>query len=251
MKEKIVQTALGITIIGAGRVSARQIAKSVSLAPYVVAADGGAKTALKNRVQPDLVIGDFDGGDARRAGVSAARLHRIDEQVSTDFEKCLYSIDAPFAIAHGVTGSRFDHSLAAMNAIARQRGFPVLVLSGKDVIFLSPPRLVLHLPIGTRRFHWPRFRGAARGWNIRLTVWNFRLWGGLARRTGPAPKPSGWNSPPCICWLFYRGSIWKALWMRLGSAIGQVDRQTTKRSFFILLVHIQPSLAHGFDTGIQ
>lgn len=155
MKEKIVQTALGITIIGAGRVSAKQIAKSVSLAPYVVAADGGAKTALKNRVQPDLVIGDFDSGDARRAGIPAAHLHRIDEQVSTDFQKCLYSVETPFAIAHGVTGSRFDHSLAAMNALASHRGFPVLVLSGKDVIFLGLPRLELNLPIGTRLSLFP------------------------------------------------------------------------------------------------
>ncbi len=155
MKETIVQTPLGITIIGAGRTVAKQFAKSRALAPIVVAADGGAKVALKNGVVPDAVIGDFDGIGARHGRVPAARFHRIAEQETTDFEKCLYSVNAPFAIALGVTGTRFDHSLAAMNAIARHRGFPVLVLSGKDVIFRCPARLELNLPIGTRLSLFP------------------------------------------------------------------------------------------------
>jgi thiamine pyrophosphokinase len=165
MKEKIVQSPLGITIIGAGRVSSKQIVKSLSLAPYVVAADGGAKVALKNSAMPDAVIGDFDGVGPWRNQIPASRFYRISEQVSTDFEKCLRSIDTPFAIAHGVTGSRFDHSLAAMNALASHRGFPVLVLSGKDLIFLCPPRLVISLPIGTRLSLFPmaEVQGRAEG----------------------------------------------------------------------------------------
>jgi thiamine pyrophosphokinase len=165
MKEKIVQTALGITIIGAGRVSSKQIAKSLSLAPFVVAADGGAKVALKKGITPDAVIGDFDGGGDWRGAIPAARIHRISEQISTDFEKCLYSIVTPFAIAHGVTGSRFDHSLASINALAKHNTFPVFILSGKDVIFLCPPKLSLDLPIGTRLSLFPlaKVRGRAEG----------------------------------------------------------------------------------------
>ncbi|MFT4715661.1 MAG: thiamine pyrophosphokinase [Paracoccaceae bacterium] len=150
MKEKIVQTKLGITIIGAGRSSAKQIKKSRTLAPFVLAADGGVHCALKYGVIPDAVIGDLDGLMNMDIAVAAQGIHRIPEQDSTDFEKCLYSIDAPFVIAHGVTGSRFDHSLAAMNALIKYFPLPVIVVSGKDLIFVCPPELHLPLPVGTR-----------------------------------------------------------------------------------------------------
>jgi thiamine pyrophosphokinase len=203
MKEKIVQTALGITIIGAGRVSSKQIGKSLSLAPFVVAADGGAKVALKEGVSPDAVIGDFDGefngGEDWRRSHPAARVHRIDEQVSTDFEKCLYSMDAPFAIAHGVTGSRFDHSLAAMNALAKHHAFPVFILSGKDVIFLCPPELTLDLPIGTRLSLFPlaKVQGRAEGLEYPIDGLTFSPLGriGTSNRTIAKSVPLEFDAP--------------------------------------------------------
>ncbi len=155
MIEKIVQTELGITIIGAGRVRSKQISKAVRLAPYVLAADGGLDQALESGLIPDAVIGDLDGVSASMSGVPADRLHRVSEQTSTDFEKCLYSVSTPLVIALGVTGSRFDHSLAAMNALAKYPDLPIIVVSGKDLIFLCPLDLRLSLPIGTRLSLFP------------------------------------------------------------------------------------------------
>ena len=165
MKEKIVQTQLGITIIGAGSVRARQISKSRQLAPFVLAADGGVRNARKSGCQPDAVIGDLDGLAADEYDTPAERMYKVSEQDSTDFEKCLYSIDAPFAIAHGVTGSRFDHSLAAMNALVKTADMPVIVVSGKDLIFVCPAELHLKLPVGTRLSLFPmaRIRGQSQG----------------------------------------------------------------------------------------
>ncbi|NOX41147.1 MAG: thiamine pyrophosphokinase, partial [Alphaproteobacteria bacterium] len=146
MREKIVHSATGITIIGAGRSSVRQIARAVALAPCVVAADGGGRTALAAGLMPEAIIGDMDSlsrGDWGK--FPPERLHKIAEQDSTDFEKCLYSIDAPFVLALGVTGSRLDHSLAAMNILTRQTEQPVLILTAHEVIFLCPPKLCLNL----------------------------------------------------------------------------------------------------------
>lgn len=170
MNEKIVQTPLGITIVGAGRVRAGQISRSRQLAPFVLAADGGAHHLLKMQDLPDAVIGDLDGlGDAETA-IPANRIHRVAEQDSTDFEKCLYSIEAPFVIAHGVTGSRFDHSLAALNAMAKYTKMPVIVVSGKDLIFVCPPDLNLSLPLGTRLSLFPMAQISGRSKGLKYKV---------------------------------------------------------------------------------
>lgn len=158
MKEKIVQTPLGITIIGAGRVRDGQLTRSRQLAPFVVAADGGLRHVRKSGFVADAVIGDLDGVRGIENQIAPERIHRIDEQDSTDFEKCLYATNAPFVIAHGVTGSRFDHSLAAMNALVKYAAMPVIVVSGKDLIFVCPASLHLSLPVGTRLSLFPMAR---------------------------------------------------------------------------------------------
>jgi len=156
MREKIVHSATGITIIGAARSSVRQIARAVALAPTVVGADGGAARALAAGLSPHAVIGDLDSLSHRaRAQFPPERLHLIAEQDSTDFEKCLYSIAAPFVLAIGVTGTRLDHSMAAMSILTRQTAQPVLILTASEVIFLCPRDLRLDVPRGTRLSLFP------------------------------------------------------------------------------------------------
>jgi len=151
MKQKIVHTALGVTLFGGGHIKKQQITRAVKLAPFIVAADKGALTALRLGLVPEAVIGDMDGPARALAGrMPLERIHRIAEQDSTDFEKCLANIDAGFVIAVGVTGSRLDHSLAAMNALCKFPDLPVIVLSGKDMCFLCPVEITLDLPVGTR-----------------------------------------------------------------------------------------------------
>jgi thiamine pyrophosphokinase len=167
MNQKIVHTTPRITLFGGGEIKKQQISRAVKLATYIVAADKGALTALRHGLVPDAVFGDMDGDAGELAKVLPAdRIHRIAEQDSTDFEKCLYSIAADFVIALGVTGNRLDHSLAAFNALCKFPDMRVVILSGKDMCFLSPLTITLDLPVGTRLSLFPM--GEASGSSVGL-----------------------------------------------------------------------------------
>ncbi len=161
--EKIVQAAAGITLLGAGPTKKPQFLQALALAPVLVAADGGVKTALKFAQIPTAVIGDMDSLPPDVNGVLPPEIfHRISQQDTTDFDKCLARIVAPFAIATGVTGARVDHTLGVLNSLSRFQEFPVLVLSDCDVIFACPAVLRLRLPVGTRFSLFPMAAATAR-----------------------------------------------------------------------------------------
>lgn len=151
-----------VTLIGGGPFSPDDLALSLSLGPVIAAADGGADSALAHGLVPQAVIGDFDSlSEAARKAIPADHLHRVTEQDSTDFEKCLTRIAAPLVLAVGFSGARQDHFLAALNALARRIGPPCILIAGADVITLCPPALALDLPAGTRVSLFPM--GACRG----------------------------------------------------------------------------------------
>ena len=50
------------------------------------------------------------------------------EQETTDFEKALYCTTAPVTIGLGMTGRRFDHTLAALDAVTRHGKDRVIIL---------------------------------------------------------------------------------------------------------------------------
>lgn len=151
----ILTTDRGVTLIGGGAVDPVQAAMARDRAPVVVAADGGADAALSLGWQPAAVIGDFDSiSPAAQAAIPAERLHRIAEQDSTDFAKCLRNLDAPFVLALGFTGPRLDHALAALTTLCHDPR-PVLLIGGEDVIFRAPRDLALELAPGTRVSIWP------------------------------------------------------------------------------------------------
>jgi len=117
----------------------------------LVAADGGATRVLRAGRMPDAVIGDFDSIDAfARAAIAADRQHRIAEQESTDFDKCLRSVAAPLILAVGFTGWRLDHTLAAFNTLVRHPEQRCIVIGSHDLCFLAPARIRLRLPPGVR-----------------------------------------------------------------------------------------------------
>ena len=146
-----VQSRGGVTLIGAGHPRREDLDEALKLAPTLVAADGGAAYALAMGHRPAAVIGDYDSLDPEvlRGFSEAERLH-VAEQDTTDFEKCLSRIDAPFVIATGVTAGRIDHALAAYSVLVRRVGPPTLILAEEDVVFAAPARVALDLPRGTR-----------------------------------------------------------------------------------------------------
>ena len=150
MTEAIVQATEGITLAGGGRFSASLLSFARSLAPRLVAADGGADRLLAYGAEPDAVIGDFDSISNAAQLRLAGRLFPMREQVTTDFDKALRSISAPFVLGLGFAGQRLDHSLAVLNGLVSHPSRRCLILSGTDVTFLAPLELKLSLPVGTR-----------------------------------------------------------------------------------------------------
>jgi len=138
-----------VTLIGGAEVSKPVLSRAQSLAPLVVAADGGAKAALVNGVVPRAVIGDFDSlTDDMRAQIPKEALHPIPEQDTTDFDKCLRNIAAPLVVGIGFSGKRLDHQLAAYNTLVRHPDRPCLLLGVEELVFLCPPSIRLDLKTG-------------------------------------------------------------------------------------------------------
>jgi len=151
MTSRNVQSSRGVTLVGAGDPEAGDIRLLMSHAPDLVAADGGANACLSFGLTPIAAIGDFDSLDpATRERLPNMRFIHVAEQDSTDFDKSLTTIDAPFILATGFTAGRLDHTLAVMSALVQHRDTPVVVLGGDDVIFAAPERISLALPTGTR-----------------------------------------------------------------------------------------------------
>lgn len=161
MKQAIVDSLDGITLVGGGPVTARQLARATAFAPRIVGADGGADRLLRLGHRPEAVIGDMDSISAASKLALADRLFPVPEQASTDFDKCLRLIRAPFILGLGFAGARIDHGLAVLSGLVRAPEQRCLILGPRDVTFLCPPDLTLDLPRRTRLSLFPM--GAVRG----------------------------------------------------------------------------------------
>jgi thiamine pyrophosphokinase len=150
MNQVIVESLRGVTLAGGGPFGAGLLARARSHAPVIVAADGGADRLLRLNVEPEAVIGDFDSISQQAQSRLAGRLFPIPEQETTDFDKALRSIKAPFVIGIGFVGGRLDHELAVLNALLRQPDQRCLLISPKDVTFVAPLEMHLDLPRGSR-----------------------------------------------------------------------------------------------------
>lgn len=146
----IVHHSKPLTLIGGGKLGSTDIARALEIGELVVAADGGANAAVAQCIKPAAVIGDFDSlTDETRAALSDDILHPIDEQDSTDFDKCLRHVSTPLILGVGFTGARVDHHLAAFNTLVRHAHQRCILLGAEDIVFLAPPSFALDLEAGT------------------------------------------------------------------------------------------------------
>lgn len=155
MAMPIVQSSDGITLVGGGPLTRAALERSLAVAPRLVAADGGADRLLRRGLRPEAVIGDLDSISAATRAALGAAVHHIPEQDTTDFDKALRSIAAPFVVGLGFSGARLDHGLAALNTLARHPARRCLILGQGDVTFLAPPKITLDLPLGSRLSLFP------------------------------------------------------------------------------------------------
>tara|TARA_B110000444_G_scaffold27321_1_gene22555 strand:- start:714 stop:1412 length:699 start_codon:yes stop_codon:yes gene_type:complete len=122
----------------------------------VVAADGGLGTALSWGLCPQAVIGDMDSANDLDQLPDDIRQIKRSEQDDTDFEKSLNLILAPLIIGIGFLDGRFDHSLAALDALARlPHDRPVLLVGGDDVLLRLRGDFEMTLPLASRLSVWP------------------------------------------------------------------------------------------------
>lgn len=141
-----------VTLIGGGEVDPTALAEAEARSAALIGADGGANRFAAEKERLAAVIGDLDSLEDRgawRSALGTGLLH-LEEQDSTDLEKCLYSVDAPLYFGVGFQGGRIDHSLAAAHALLKWSERRVVLLGIEDVVFLAPRRWRLHLPIGAR-----------------------------------------------------------------------------------------------------
>jgi thiamine pyrophosphokinase len=155
MNHPIVDSLQGVTLVGGGPVSAAALARARALAPRIVGADSGADRLLRLGVTPEAVIGDMDSLSAAARVQLADRLFPIAEQDTTDFDKALRLIAAPFVLGLGFAGARADHGLAVLNTLVRHPERRCFIIGARDVIFLCPPEIRLDLPRGTRLSLFP------------------------------------------------------------------------------------------------
>jgi thiamine pyrophosphokinase len=108
-----------IVIVGGGTVDAELLRELYASGCRLVGADGGADVIVDAGLKPEVVVGDFDSLREPLSWLGKTRLIQLPEQETTDFEKALYSTRSPVTIALGMTGGRFDHTLAALDAVTR------------------------------------------------------------------------------------------------------------------------------------
>ncbi len=150
MISKIVHKLGPITLVGGGDVDIALLERAIVHAPTLVAADSGAAHILRAGLVPDAVIGDMDSLSVNfMAKLPEGVVHQIDEQDSTDFEKCLMRIDAPAIIGVGFLGGRLDHQLAAFHGLLQFADHRCILLGRDELVFLCPPSLELPLSTGT------------------------------------------------------------------------------------------------------
>ena len=106
-----------LAIVGGGTVDGALLHELADKGVALVGADGGADTIDAAGLLPDAIIGDLDSVTNRAGWESRTRVIHIPEQITTDFQKALYSTEAPVTLALGMTGKRLDHTLAALSAV--------------------------------------------------------------------------------------------------------------------------------------
>lgn len=155
VNQGIVESRAGVTLAGGAPFGAALLRLAMSHAPEIVAADGGADRLLRLGVEPRAVYGDFDSISAQAQARLQGRLFPVAEQETTDFDKALRHIAAPFVLGVGFQGARLDHGLAVLNALTRHPERRALILGPQEVTFLAPPELELQLPVGSRLSLFP------------------------------------------------------------------------------------------------
>lgn len=140
-----------LIIVGGGAVDAELLRELYASGGRLVGADGGADQIVTAGLRPELIVGDFDSLKDPFGWLGKTRLMQIAEQETTDFEKALYSTRAPLTVALGMTGRRFDHTLAALDVVTRYASKrKIILVDEEDVAIALTDRFSFEVAEGER-----------------------------------------------------------------------------------------------------
>lgn len=140
-----------LVIVGGGAVDTDLLRELANSGAHLIGADGGGDAIEAAGLIPEAIIGDLDSLADPDGWRDKTRVIRIAEQETTDFEKALYSTAAPVTIGLGMMGKRFDHSLAALDAVARQgRRRAIILVDEIDIALGLDHAFDFAVPPGTR-----------------------------------------------------------------------------------------------------
>lgn len=113
-------------ILANGKSPKKNLIKYLEKTGYssLICADGGADSALRMGIIPDVIIGDLDSAspEALKYFKNKSEIKKIGRQNDTDVEKCLkYAISkkAGEAVLTGVTGDRLDHTFCNLGIVLK------------------------------------------------------------------------------------------------------------------------------------
>ncbi len=179
-----------LTLLGGGFVDLNVLKQCLEVFPDLIAADGGANIAQKANVIPTQVIGDLDSLDAQvRAAIPPENLKFVDDQDSTDFEKCLQIVKADTIFAFGFLGGRLDHELAALNALVKYPEQRCILIGGEDICFLAPRDFHITLPDHTRFSLFPMGEAEGRSTGLAYPIDGLKM--SPATRIGTSNEVTG------------------------------------------------------------
>lgn len=145
-----------LVVVGGGDVDIALLKQLAADGFVVIAADGGAAPCELAGVMPQAIIGDLDSLENRKSWEQRTEIVHISEQDSTDFEKCLYSTQAPVTLALGMTGKRLDHTLAAFDAMAHYcKNRPIILVDQEDVALCARGDFAFTVAAGDRISVYP------------------------------------------------------------------------------------------------
>ncbi len=141
MQERVAPQVLSfdglLVIVGGGDVDRALLRDLYMSGAHLVGADGGADEIVAAGLMPEAIVGDMDSLNNPEGWLGRTRMVRIAEQDTTDFEKALYSTSATVTVALGMTGRRLDHTLAALDTIARFGKDRVIILVDAEDIAVA------------------------------------------------------------------------------------------------------------------
>ena len=140
-------------ILGDGEQPAKsQIQTELETAGMLIAADGGALSAARLGLVPDIIIGDLDS--YRPDGSETGTIIHLSDQETNDLEKALtYAKEhgVENVVVFGATGKRLDHTLKNLSVLLQfHKTFKRIVFQDRySTICIADSPFRKQFPVGT------------------------------------------------------------------------------------------------------